>query len=291
MGFKFASIAIDHLQQLEPLGYYIEGTQGNDTLYGSGGADALYGLGGNDYLSAGDGNDTLDGGDGNDTLVGGRGADSLNGGAGFDTASYAASSAGVQINLSWNQGLGGDAQGDTYTSIEKLVGSSHNDILIADTDYGVSIDGGAGNDGIRGGNGLDVLNGGSGDDWLTGGKGIDVLTGGSGADVFLFNWGDGPDLVTDFTPGVDKIALGEGFFEPGGFRPTFGGDGELRSGTDVSAALRSVGHRGGDTLFWDTDDHQLYQITNGSYHHPATASLLATFSNDIQLHTSDFIFV
>src|SRR6476659_7644840 len=52
-----------------------------------------------DTLSGDAGNNVLDGNDGNDTLIGGAGADTLIGGVGSDTASYAASTAAVNVNL------------------------------------------------------------------------------------------------------------------------------------------------------------------------------------------------
>jgi Ca2+-binding RTX toxin-like protein len=145
----------------------IYGTSGADRIYAGGGNDSVYGGGGDDTLSGEAGSDRLDGGAGNDFLYGGAGAGQNIGGSGYDTLSYAASSAGVSVNLAWNQGIGGDAQGDTYSGIEKIIGSGFNDTLISDSSFGVNFDGGAGNDGLRGGSGLDVLNGGSGDDWWT----------------------------------------------------------------------------------------------------------------------------
>lgn len=67
-----------------------------------------------------------------------------------------------------------------------------------------------GRDDIDGGRGNDRLDGGAGDDILVGGRGNDTLTGGSGADLFEFRRGDGRDLITDFTDGVDRIEL-DGF--------------------------------------------------------------------------------
>jgi Ca2+-binding RTX toxin-like protein len=101
-----------------------------------------------------------------------------------------------------------------------FAGTSGNDILQG-TAFTDSMDGTAGNDTIRGGNGNDSLAGGGGDDWLQGDAGIDQLTGGSGADVFAFlttadSTGHAlssegkksrPDLIVDFTSGVDKISL------------------------------------------------------------------------------------
>ena len=60
------------------------------------------------------------------------------------------------------------------------------------------LDGGAGNDTLSGNNGNDVLIGGTGDD---------VLTGGFGNDVFIFNSGDGADVITDFETGRDDVDL------------------------------------------------------------------------------------
>jgi hypothetical protein len=163
----------------------------------------------------------------------------------------------------------------------------------------VTFSGGTGNDGLRGGSGLDVLNGGSGNDWLEGGLGIDVLTGGSGNDTFVLNTGDGPDLIYDFQPGIDKIALGDGFDAPLRFgqsgnyyRGSFGPDGELRTGTDVSEALVFGGYyRARDELYFDIDDQQLYELSFNGYGQTIEAHLLATFANGVQLSTSDFIFI
>jgi Ca2+-binding RTX toxin-like protein len=90
------------------------------------------GVDGNDILNGGNGNDTINGGGGNDILIGGSGADKLNGGTGTDTADYSASTSGVTINLSAGTGVGGDAQGDTLTGIENIIGSKFNDTLMGD---------------------------------------------------------------------------------------------------------------------------------------------------------------
>lgn len=298
------------IEPFDTAGYYIEGTDGNDSLYGTFRADEIHGGKGDDYLSGGlgsdllfgeDGNDTLSGGAGNDLLEGGIGNDLLLGAAGadqnvggedYDTVSYAASTAGVSVNFAFGYGLGGHAEGDTYSGIERIVGSSYNDTLISDTGLGVRFEGGAGNDGLRGGSSLDHLDGGSGDDWIEGGQGIDVLVGGAGADTLVFGLGDGPDLVMDFEPGVDRIALrvgGSSGFS--GSDTTFGSDHQLETGTDVWDHVRSVGWRGQDQLFYDADDHQLYQITRDGPAPGVDVSLLATFANDVQLQTSDFFFI
>ncbi len=155
---------------------------GNDVLYGGDGDDFLYGGDGDDSLSGDAGNDKLYGGTGNDTLIGGAGADLLDGGAGTDLASYAASTAGVSVNLTTGLGAGGDAAGDTLTGIENVTGSAFDDTLTGDSGANV-LDGGAGNDLLDGGAGNDSLYGGAGNDTLIGGAGSDVLDGGAGTDL------------------------------------------------------------------------------------------------------------
>ena len=86
--------------------------------------------------------------------------------------------------------------------IEKAIGGSGNDTLIA-SNTGSTLSGGGGND---------TLVGGGGDDRLIGGMGVDNLTGGAGADTFVFVFGDSSasgqhDKITDFTADTDHIDL------------------------------------------------------------------------------------
>ena len=191
------------------------GGSGNDHLTGTGGDDILPGNGGNDTLDGNAGNDRLDGGDGNDTLIGGAGADTLVGGAGTDTASYTPSTGGVNVNLATGLGVAFEAQGDTLTGIEILIGGSGNDWLRGDGNAN-TLTGNAGNDTLQGFGGLDTLNGGDGNDVLYGGAGKDTLTGGIGADKFVFSaTSDSPvggsstsDAITDFSHAQgDRIDL------------------------------------------------------------------------------------
>ncbi|WP_282413919.1 calcium-binding protein, partial [Pseudomonas sp. PS01299] len=84
----------------------------------------------------------ITGGIGNDTLYGGAGADQFIGGGGIDTAGYADSTVGVTLNFKTgvNSGI---AAGDTYTGIERILGSGFNDTFIADSRV-FAFDGGAG---------------------------------------------------------------------------------------------------------------------------------------------------
>ena len=103
-----------------------------DVLLGGAGRDFLAGGGGNDTLDGGSGIDNIDGGDGDDLITGGAGADSIDGGNGADTANYAASGAGVTINLLSGVASGGDAAGDTLANIENLIGTSFDDTFTVD---------------------------------------------------------------------------------------------------------------------------------------------------------------
>ncbi len=140
------------------------GSAFNDSLNGSAIVDVLEGNGGDDTLSGGDGTDNLLGGVGNDLLDGGTGADVLSGGTGTDTATYASSTAAVILDLLSGAGSAGDALGDTYSSIEVVIGSNHND----------SLAGSAGDEQLFGSNGDDVLIGRGGADMLDGGSGVDT---------------------------------------------------------------------------------------------------------------------
>ncbi|WP_240475619.1 beta strand repeat-containing protein [Herbaspirillum rhizosphaerae] len=88
-----------------------------------------------------------------DTFVGNASANTFDGGtAGSDTVSYAGSSAAVTVNLSvgGGTGSGGFAQGDTYISIENVIGGSGNDILTGASTGATVLTGGAGGDTLTG---------------------------------------------------------------------------------------------------------------------------------------------
>jgi Ca2+-binding RTX toxin-like protein len=205
------------------------GEDGTDTLYGGEGDDILIGGSGNDTLYGGDGNDALDGGSGKDTLYGGDssdllsggdgddrsfggggddvftgddGSDLMNGGSGIDTVSYLTSGNGVTVDLAAGTGQGGDAAGDSYQSIEDVVGSNHGDTLA----------GNAADNRLSGGLGADTLTGRGGNDKLYGGLDSDHMNGGAGNDTFIYaalfeSKGSDADVIAGFTVGEDRIDL------------------------------------------------------------------------------------
>ena len=189
------------------------GTSGDDVLDALGGIDIVHGLGGNDTIYGGAGDDQLFGDDGNDDLYGGLGADVLDGGAGHDRAFYSQAAAGLRADLFNSAANTGEAAGDSYSSIEALYGSIHNDILSADHS-GVDLVGLAGNDQLIGRNGRDRLFGGDGNDRLDGGRGNDDLHGNAGIDTFVIRVGAGKDRIFTYEQGIDIIEFGGG---PGSF--------------------------------------------------------------------------
>ena len=143
-------------------------------------------------LNAGSGNNTVNAATTadsvNTTINGGSGTDSItltttgtassvvvNGDAGNDTISYTATGAGGATLID------GGADNDTVTGS----GSGDN----------VTILGGTGNDSLTGGSGADSISGGDDADIITGALGVDTLSGGNGDDVFVWDDGDGNDLV------------------------------------------------------------------------------------------------
>jgi Ca2+-binding RTX toxin-like protein len=197
----------------------LTGDAGNNMLNGAAENDVLHGAGGNDLLIGGQGADVLDGGDGTDTASyanahTGVTLSLLTGGA----LNADASQNGVQPIViataccpddAVNDGNGTtyidptytalngitDATGDSFMSIENVLGSAFNDRITGD----------AGANRLDGGAGADALNGAAGNDSLIGGLGNDMLTGGLGADVFIFNGaGFGQDTITDFWAGVGR---------------------------------------------------------------------------------------
>ncbi|MEQ1950590.1 calcium-binding protein [Mesorhizobium sp. CN2-181] len=162
----------------------VRGSNGDDVLYGNAsanrleggeGGDRLFGREGNDWLMGGNWIDRLFGDTGDDILEGGSFEDYLSGGAGSDTASYATAGARVVAQLLTPANNEGDAAGDTYNSIEHIIGSDFDDGLVG-TAGGNKLDGGKGADRIFGIDGNDILTGGEGADYLSGGLGTDTAS-------------------------------------------------------------------------------------------------------------------
>jgi Ca2+-binding RTX toxin-like protein len=241
----------------------LTGSAYRDELTGDSSANVLKGLAGNDILDGGDGADTLDGGAGNDaldggtgddTLIGGLGVDAFTGGDGIDTVSYAAASAAVRADLSGLLTGLGEALGDTFATVENLIGSGFNDTLAGDGGSN-RLEGGAGNDTLAGRAGDDTLLGGAGADTLNGGLGSDTLTGGAGRDAFVFDAAlDGSvDTLMDFDTLSDQLRLDDAIF--GGLGATGRlADAAFVSGVAATAATAQIIYDAASgALFYDAD--------------------------------------
>jgi Ca2+-binding RTX toxin-like protein len=205
--------------------------------------DGILGGAGDDWVVGAAGNDWLAGGGGDDLIVGGGGDDDIQGDSGaFPWANPAWRVERVRVfegenerfemvlhdmmvrDLSpagrdtihagagddWVYGNGADDLLDGGTGHDVLVGGAGSDVLLggAGRDVLLGDDAGApggGADYLDGGLGEDRLEGGAGDDVLAGGPGADVLVGGAGRDIYLFEKGDGQDIVAD-TPGNARSA-------------------------------------------------------------------------------------
>ena len=298
------------------------------TLYDTGGADTLdlrtdrddqsidlrpegisdvYGLTGNlviardvliENVVAGHGNDVvigntavnrLEGRAGDDVLEGGAGADTLDGGPGDDYAYYTNSGVGVLVRLHAAHAVKyGEAEGDTLTGIEHLVGSNHNDVLAGDGEDNL-LDGGDGDDVLYGGpaGGDDEMYGGNGDDRIFGGKGNDILTGGEGNDYLK----GGPGEDTFIIDGDDMDVL-YGGTEKDTFQffPSNLGGGSIKDfsdGEDVIDLTEFTGIRSLDDLdIISHGDNVLIELSGTDY---LTTIILSDFDIN-NLDNSDFLF-
>lgn len=187
----------------------VNGGNGDDVLMGGAMSDDLYGDGGDDTLSGGQGSDNLFGGEGDDILEGGGGgADVINGGAGFDLASYEGSTNRVNISIINGTNTGSHAIGDSYVSIEGLIGSAFGDTLTGNAMTN-ELYGGGGKDIMNGFKGDDFLYGGDGNDFMTGGLGADFLDGGNGNDIARYN-GSSSGVTIDLVAGTGMGGSAQG---------------------------------------------------------------------------------
>ncbi|WP_442577598.1 calcium-binding protein [Mesorhizobium sp. ASY16-5R] len=201
-------------------------------------------LRGNDFsqtIVGGAGANRLEGQSGNDVLEGGIGADRLVGGTGADTVTYARASSAVTVSLANPAINRGEAAGDTFESIERIIGSAFNDNL----------------------NGANLVNntirGGAGNDTLKGYTGNDALEGGAGKDVFVFNTAlnatTNVDIILDFNAAADTIQIDNAFFLG------------LVAGTLSAAAFKNIAlaaKDASDRILYNSDTGSLFYDRDGS---------------------------
>jgi Ca2+-binding RTX toxin-like protein len=255
----------------------ITGNDSDNQIDGGDKGDTLFGRGGDD---------TLNGDKGDDFLIGGSGADTLNGDAGSDTADYSRDADGlsvvsaVTVSLK-DGGSGGNAAGDTYNSVENVIGTNAQG-LGGGLQFGGddTITGNGANNVLNGLSGNDTLDGAGGADTLIGGLGVDTLTGGAGVDTYAFNSMQDSlnspgkfDTITNFESG-EKIDLSAIDANPGAagdqaftLVANFTGNaGEVRSFVDQTT---------GDTIVQAYDGTDTFQVD---------------LTTSVTLTTSNFVF-
>jgi Ca2+-binding RTX toxin-like protein len=186
----------------------ITGTAAADTIHGDywhntitalGGDDVVFGEGGNDSIDAGDGADTVYGGDGNDAILGGAGDDILFGGEGDDYFDIYAGDGNDTID--GGNGFDSIYIYDVTTAVVAdltqgtITGPGMGTVSVSNVEA-VFTD--AGDDTLIGSSGNDTLGGWTGNDVLEGAAGDDFLEGDEGDDRYIYNLGDGSDLIQDY---------------------------------------------------------------------------------------------
>lgn len=180
---------------------------GIDNIYGgwnggtlTGGANTTYiaAPGGPTTLNAGSadctmvggtGNDIFNGGAGNDDIIAGTGNNTIDGGGGYNTVDYVNETGFVTVDLyagAWHPG-----GQDTLKNISNVIGGNYGNILAANYQYAMSMEGGTGNDIFLP---RDAGSGGA----PAQGAGI-TLTGDGGADTYVLTPSLGNVTITDFS--------------------------------------------------------------------------------------------
>ena len=172
---------------IDQFGDVIEGTNGDDKLYGTADNDVMDGLCGNDTLVSSTGDDVMDGGagDGDWAWLHAPFADfgiSFDGGTG--TFDYVGSNGLFDVGANELRNIEYVAFLDTWFPMQTLMDSclgtdwvgTDGDDIHDGTDCDDTLDGRGGNDSLNGLAGNDILDGGAGSDTLDGGVGDDVVT-------------------------------------------------------------------------------------------------------------------
>jgi Ca2+-binding RTX toxin-like protein len=181
------------------------------------------------------------------------GADTITGGLGFDWIVLTNATAGIRVNLESLNHNTNIAAGQTYVSIEGIIGSAFSDVLTGNSDNN-RIEGRDGNDRLGGARGADSLVGGSGNDTLLGGIGADLLDGGIGRDRASYRE-SATGLVADLADPARNTgeAAGDSYqsmeeLEGSARNDMLGGDAQGNGILGLEGNDRIEGRQGNDTL-------------------------------------------
>ena len=201
-----------------------------ETIARGDGDDVISVSAGTAEVTAGGGDDSIRTASGNDSIDGGTGADSMQGGAGND--SYIVDNAGDTVF---------EGAGEGYDSVTAKINYAltANVERLTLTDAAVTGMGNGLNNRLYGNDLGNSLYGRGGDDTLYGGAGDDLLDGASGNDTYIYQAGDGNDVIIDAgnAADVDVLILDEVLpedvhfhildTEPGSLVLTFRGGGRI----------------------------------------------------------------
>ncbi|RRJ84508.1 hypothetical protein [Aestuariirhabdus litorea] len=172
--FQFSDgVSINYLQLLQ-LGIDNQGSDANDSLWGTNAFDRLMGYGGDDSLYGLAGDDILDGGSGADRMLGMEGDDQYQVDNPLDRVEERAGEGVDRVDSLIDYQLPEHVehlslQGEARTGV-----GNAQDNLLQGNELDNHLIGGAGNDSLVGGQGNDHLDGGDGADTLAGGLGDDL---------------------------------------------------------------------------------------------------------------------
>ncbi|MGL4237113.1 calcium-binding protein, partial [Tabrizicola sp.] len=198
--------------------------------------------------------DLLTGGAADDMFVVSAGADTIDGGAGFDWVILSGATAGIRVNLESLNHNTNIAAGQTFISIEGIIGSAFSDMLTGGTENN-GINGMDGNDRLSGGLGTDSLFGGNGNDMLLGGPAADTLDGGMGRDRVTYRESPtglvadigNPSRNTGEATGDTYVAIED--LEGSPYDDSLGGDGQANNIVGMEGNDLIEGRLGNDLLF------------------------------------------
>ena len=182
----------------------------DDKIIGTDNGETLTGGSGDDVIDGGAGHDFIQGNGGDDIIIGGRGHDKVVGGEGNDIFVY---NKGDGIDFIRDFGTGDDQIDISSMGIYDIsalsIYQAGNQAIISFPDGGrIALDNFQASD-LSAEDFIftvdQTISGTENADTLEGGYGNDILTGGEGSDTFVFIPGEGTDVVTDFTNGVDSL--------------------------------------------------------------------------------------
>jgi len=257
---------------------------------------------GDNVLNGKTGVDSMDGGEGSDVYLIAVAADhgaaeiADSGSAGSDEVRFSATVAGTLKLFAGDTGIERAVIGTGTTPNAITTGSVALNLDASELANAISLTGNSGaniltgtayGDIISAGAGADKVYAGAGDDTLYGGLGNDTLTGGDGADIFVFNTTPSStankDLITDFTPGTDKVQLSLAIF-----RALGSAVGNLAESQFWAGAGAVKGHDADDRIVYDTNTGTLYYDADGSKPAAAIAIAVMGVSTFPELAFSDF---